>query len=134
VLDVLDQYNAKATFFITGNNMGKGQIDNASTGYPQLIKRMHASGHQIASHTWTHQNLTALTLAQRQNQIYYNEMAFRNILGFFPTYLRPPYSECDNDTQAMLYDMGYHIVYYNIDSNGKLNPGSVVTFLFLSSR
>jgi peptidoglycan/xylan/chitin deacetylase (PgdA/CDA1 family) len=133
VLNVLDQYNAKATFFITGNNMGKGQIDNASTGYPQLIKRMHASGHQIASHTWTHQNLTNLTVAQRQNQMYYNEMALRNILGFFPTYMRPPYSECDNDTQAMLSDMGYHIVYYNIDSNGKPSPELLSYLSILSS-
>jgi len=114
----LDKYNAKATFFITGNNMGKGQIDNVSTGYPQLIQRMHKSGHQIASHTWTHQNLTNMTVEQRQNQMYYNEMAFRNILGFIPTYMRPPYSECDNATQDMLSDMGYHIVFYNIDSQG----------------
>ncbi|KAH8780439.1 glycoside hydrolase/deacetylase [Hyaloscypha finlandica] len=121
VLDVLDQYSAKATFFITGNNMGKGQLDNASTGYPQLLKRMHAAGHQVASHTWTHQNLSAITVQQRQNQMYYNEMAFRNVLGFFPTYMRPPYSECNNETQAMLYDMGYHVVYYNIDSNDYLN-------------
>ena len=102
--------------------MGKGQLDNASTGYPQLLKRMHAAGHQVASHTWTHQNLSALTVQQRQNQMYYNEMAFRNVLGFFPTYMRPPYSECNNETQAMMYDMGYHVVYYNIDSSGKLNP------------
>jgi Polysaccharide deacetylase len=121
VLDVLDQYNAKATFFITGNNMGKGQVDNVSTGYPQLLKRMHESGHQIASHTWTHQNLTALTVQQRQNQMYYNEMAFRNVLGFFPTYMRPPYSECDNDTQDMLSSMGYHVIYYNIDPSGASN-------------
>lgn len=120
ILDVLDKYNAKATFFITGNNMGKGQIDNISTGYPQLIQRMHKSGHQIASHTWTHQNLTNMTIEQKHNQIYYNEMAFRNILGFFPTYMRPPYSECDNATQDMLSDMGYHIVYYNIDSQGSI--------------
>lgn len=118
VLDVLDQYNAKATFFITGNNMGKGQIDNVSTGYPQLLRRMHDSGHQIASHTWTHQNLTNMTTQQRQNQMYYNEMAFRNVLGFFPTYMRPPYSECDDNMENMLADMGYHIIYYNIDPSG----------------
>lgn len=38
ILDLLDQYNAKATFFITGNNNGKGEIDNASLPYAALIK------------------------------------------------------------------------------------------------
>jgi peptidoglycan/xylan/chitin deacetylase (PgdA/CDA1 family) len=120
LLDILDEYNAKATFFITGNNMGKGEIDNETTGYPQIIQRMHRDGHQIASHTWTHQNLSAATPEHRANQMYYNEMAIRNVLGFIPTYMRPPYSQADNDTQKMLYDMGYHITYYNIISNGRL--------------
>jgi peptidoglycan/xylan/chitin deacetylase (PgdA/CDA1 family) len=119
LLDILDKYNAKATFFITGNNMGKGAIDVASTGYPQLLQRMHASGHQLAGHSWTHQNLTNMTQEQKVNQIVYNEMAFRNVLGFFPTYFRPPYSECDNSTRALLGQLGYHILYFNIDSHGK---------------
>jgi peptidoglycan/xylan/chitin deacetylase (PgdA/CDA1 family) len=51
-------------------------------------QRMIAEGHQIASHTWSHQDLDTLDTATFHNQIYYNEMAFRNILGYFPTYLR----------------------------------------------
>lgn len=44
VLDVLDKYGAKATFFVTGNNR---QHDD-------LIKRAHAEGHAIGLHTYTH--------------------------------------------------------------------------------
>lgn len=47
VLDVLASYGAKATFFITGNNLGKGQIDIKDTGWPAIIRRMHAEGHQV---------------------------------------------------------------------------------------
>lgn len=49
---------------------------------------MIAEGHQVASHTWSHQNLTSLDATTFQNQMIYNEMAFRNILGYFPTYMR----------------------------------------------
>jgi peptidoglycan/xylan/chitin deacetylase (PgdA/CDA1 family) len=49
---------------------------------------MVADGHQIGSHTWSHQDLSTLDATRFQNQIVYNEMAFRNILGFFPTYMR----------------------------------------------
>lgn len=38
LLDLLARYNAKATFFINGNNNGVDQIYQCSTGYPALIK------------------------------------------------------------------------------------------------
>jgi peptidoglycan/xylan/chitin deacetylase (PgdA/CDA1 family) len=118
LLDVLASYNAKATFFVTGNNLGKGQMDVEETGYPALIRRMHADGHQIASHTWTHQNLTEMSEEHMINQMHYNEMAFRNILGFFPTYMRPPYSECNSTCQAIMKKMGYHITLYTLVTHG----------------
>lgn len=47
LLDTLQAYGAKATFFITGNNLGKGQIDIEDNGWPAIIRRMHAEGHQV---------------------------------------------------------------------------------------
>lgn len=114
MLDVLASYNAKATFFITGNNIHKGAID---THWAAVIQRMYADGHQIASHTWSHQNLSALTTAQRQDQMVKNEMAFRNILGFFPTYMRPPFSECNSACQTQMKKLGYHVTYFDLDTD-----------------
>lgn len=34
----VQSYGAKATFFITGNNLGKGMINDPSTPYPDIIK------------------------------------------------------------------------------------------------
>lgn len=87
LLDKLKAYGAKATFFITGNNLGKGPIDSTAQ-WSSLIQRMVAEGHQVASHTWSHQNLTSLDPTTFQNQMVYNEMAFRNILGYWPSYMR----------------------------------------------
>jgi peptidoglycan/xylan/chitin deacetylase (PgdA/CDA1 family) len=120
-LDLLDSYNAKATFFITGNNLGKGEIDVESNGWSAIIKRMYISGHQVASHTWSHQDLSTLSTQQMQNQIYYNEMAFRNILGFFPQYMRPPYSSCNGACQDFLASTGYHVIYFDLDSEDYLH-------------
>lgn len=131
ILDILESYNVPATFFITGNNLGKGQIDNGYYPWANLIQRMHNQGHQIASHTWGHQDLGSsaavqsqdtLTRQQRLDQIYYNEIAFNNILGFFPTYLRPPYSDCDEASgcESDLADLGYHIIYFDLDTEDYL--------------
>lgn len=121
VLDKFKRYNAKATFFITGNNFGKGAIDTTPQ-WSNVIKRMIQEGHQVASHTWTHQSLDKVDSETFQNQIIYNEMAFRNILGFFPTYLRPPYSQCaENNCGSKLRKLGYHVVYFDVDTAGYMN-------------
>lgn len=46
----------------------------------------------------------------------YNEMAFRNILGVIPTYMRPPYVDCNADCFTKLGDLGYHAIYYDLDT------------------
>ncbi|PVH87234.1 carbohydrate esterase family 4 protein [Cadophora sp. DSE1049] len=123
IMDLLDKYNAKATFFITGINNGKGAIDNTSTGYPALIKRMYDGGHQLASHTWSHADLCNITSAQRKDEMYKNEMALRNIVGVIPTYMRPPYSSCNADCgcEADMAALGYHITYFDLDTSDYLN-------------
>lgn len=112
LLDLLKTKGVKATFFIVGNNGGKGQINDPKTGYPALIQRMYNDGHQIGSHTWSHQDLSTLTKQQRFDQISKNEIAINDILGFFPTYLRPPYMSCNADCLTDLGNLGYHVVRY----------------------
>jgi len=116
LLDILKANNVTATFFIVGNNGGKGQINDPKTGYPAIIQRMYAEGHQIGSHTWSHQDLSTLTHQQRMDQIVKNEIAITDILGFFPTYLRPPYESCDSDCMNDLGVMGYHVLNYDVDT------------------
>lgn len=124
LLDKLKSYGAKATFFLTGNNLGKGQINDPKTMYPAMIRRMHADGHQIASHTWSHQNASQLTNTQFTNQMVWNEIALNSILGFFPTYMRPPYSICERNCQNILATLGYHTIYFDLDTAGYLNDNA----------
>ncbi|KAG6009219.1 hypothetical protein E4U21_003072 [Claviceps maximensis] len=116
LLDLLDGSNTKATFFITGNNLAKGRIDDASTPWPSVLHRMHNAGHHIGSHTWTHRDLSAINSTIRHAEITHNEMAFRNIFGWIPTYLRPPFLECDAGCQEDLGRAGYHVISVNLDS------------------
>lgn len=44
ILDILDRYNVKATFFVIGTN----------SNYNHLIKRAYDSGHTIGLHSYTH--------------------------------------------------------------------------------
>lgn len=118
ILDVLKSYNAKATFFITGNNINKGQID-ITQEFVDVLKRMDSEGHQMASHTWTHLDLSAISTQDRHNQMIKNEMALRNIVGKIPTYMRPPYSSCtaESGCEDDLAALGYHITYFDLDTD-----------------
>ncbi|OAL47099.1 glycoside hydrolase/deacetylase [Pyrenochaeta sp. DS3sAY3a] len=116
VLDQFASYGFKATFFVTGINIGKGAIDTTSS-WSTVIKRMVAEGHQVASHTWSHQDLSAITDAQRYDQMVKNEMAIRNIIGKYPTYMRPPYSSCNAACQTVLRNLGYVISYFDLDTD-----------------
>ncbi|KAF2855092.1 carbohydrate esterase family 4 protein [Plenodomus tracheiphilus IPT5] len=118
LLNLLATKGAKATFFVTGINLSKGAIDTTSA-WSNVIKRMVSEKHQVASHTWSHQDLSAITSAQRYDQMVRNEMALSNILGKFPTYMRPPYSSCTaaSGCQKDLADLGYVVSYFDLDTD-----------------
>jgi peptidoglycan/xylan/chitin deacetylase (PgdA/CDA1 family) len=118
ILDLFKKYDAKATFFITGNNIAKGQIDKTQE-FVDVIKRMDSEGHQIASHTWTHLDLSKIDADTRKDQILNVEGALNNIVGKIPTYLRPPYSSCtaDSGCQKYMEDMGYHLIFFQLNTD-----------------
>lgn len=121
----MQEYDAKATFFVVGRNMGKGAINDPLTTWPATIRRMFSSGHQIASHTWSHQKLTELTETQFRRQILYNEIALADLLeGRFPTYMRPPHSMSDAITDAWLSELGYHVTYFDLNTRGYENDNA----------
>ena len=118
LLDLLAAHEAKATFFITGDNRAKGHIDDPATAWPSILRRMYNAGHQVASHTWTHRDLTQVNETVRRAEIIHNEMALRNILGRTPTYIRPPFLECSagSGCEETLGDLAYHSISANLDT------------------
>jgi len=125
ILDLLAEYDAKATFFITGATHGR-RIDDTTTGLPALLMRMVLTGNQIGSHTWTHDNLNDDSTEQREEQMVKNEMAFRNIIGQIPTYMRPPYTACNEECEAQLSGkLGYNLISWDLDTQDYLyyDPG-----------
>jgi hypothetical protein len=65
VLDLLNRYHARATFFVNGDNFARGHIDDRATSWPDMVRRMHLAGHQIGSHTWSHADLSVADSEER---------------------------------------------------------------------
>ncbi|KAM0330093.1 hypothetical protein ACHAQA_004264 [Verticillium albo-atrum] len=113
IVDTLEENNVKGTFFVVGKNGG----DGLTTGnYDTLLKRMHANGHHLASHSFSHPNFDKIDYDQKVTELEKNEKAFADILGFIPTYFRPPYTACNEECYQALGDMGYHVTDYDLDT------------------
>ncbi|KAK3952239.1 hypothetical protein QBC32DRAFT_146261 [Pseudoneurospora amorphoporcata] len=122
LLDTLASFSppVHATFFINGANWVSG-IDDESTPYPSLLRRMLSSGHQIASHTWSHLDLTSASTAQRVEQVTLLEDTLQRVVGVRPRYIRPPYATCENGCLEDLEGMGYHVVNFDLDTKDYAN-------------
>ena len=47
-----------------------------------------------------------------------NERAIANVVGKYPTYMRPPFSQCSAESgcQSDMEALGYHRVYFDLDT------------------
>ncbi|KKA26186.1 hypothetical protein TD95_000113 [Thielaviopsis punctulata] len=114
LLDILAQYNVHATFFINGNNMGASietSLDKQNT-----LKRAYAEGHQIASHTWAHADLSWISDARRVWQMAKLDSVLMKIIGVSPTYMRPPYGSCGVACMDTMRSLGYRVVHWSLDT------------------
>ncbi|KAI5814797.1 hypothetical protein BZA77DRAFT_338935 [Pyronema omphalodes] len=114
LLDILKNNNVRATFFVNGDNFGSpADVDSTKT---LLIERMVNEGHQVASHTWNHANLANLNSAEITNQMSRMEQYLINTIGKYPTYMRPPYYDCDDTCMQTMSNLGYHVINCNINT------------------
>lgn len=82
LLNLLRKYDVKATFFIVGENAKE---------HPDLIKRMHAEGHQIGLHHYRHLSNWFLFPHQIKKQCDMAAEVIEQIVGVRPIYYRPPW-------------------------------------------
>lgn len=107
IIDILNGYNAKATFFLVGFWIDK---------YPSEVKAIADAGLDIGNHSENHLNMPRLARAKMEEEIKsVNEKIF-SLTGKTPTYFRAPYGDYDNTLMTCLEDMNMTGVQWSIDS------------------
>jgi peptidoglycan/xylan/chitin deacetylase (PgdA/CDA1 family) len=81
ILDVLEKYGARATFFVVGDRVGN---------YPDEIRRIHALGCEVAQHTYSHKYLTKLSLSDVTIEVKKADDEIRSLIGIDAPVFRPP--------------------------------------------
>ncbi len=108
-LDILKQYDAKATFFCIGANVEK---------HPDIFKSIIKDGHTIGNHTQNHikgwKTKTKVYLKEvkdAQTTIYSN---LKNLNASKVTLFRPPYGQIKPKQGKKLIELGYQIIMWDV--------------------
>lgn len=107
ILDTLNEYNAKATFFMLGLQ---------AEYYPALAAEVANQGHEVANHTYNHTDLTSLNHDQLINEIVTTNNKIEQATGKKPTLFRPPFGSYNEQVINVAEQNGLSIILWSVDS------------------
>lgn len=91
VLDALDRAQVRATFFAIGEQAQRS---------PELVCQIHAAGHAIGNHTYSHRHPWFMSQQTARAQVRDGAKALSDVIGISPRFYRPPhgrYRPCMSD-------------------------------------
>ena len=93
ILNTLDKYHAKATFFMLGSRV---------KNYPDIARDVLARGHEIGNHTWNHPVLTKMPMEQVLKEYTSTANEIELALNQGATVFRPPYGATNDNINAQI--------------------------------
>lgn len=102
ILDVLEKYQVRASFFLIGTN-----INDESA---KSVKRAYDLGCDIENHSKTHSYMDKMTADEIKDEVAYVNAKVKEITGTTPKFFRPPYIAVNNtmyDNIDMTFISGY---------------------------
>ncbi|NQF15101.1 polysaccharide deacetylase family protein [Brevibacillus sp. HB1.3] len=106
ILEVLHQYNVRATFFVLGSQVDK---------HPKVMQWIYKAGHEIGNHGYHHFDLNKLTEHEVYEDIKHAERSILKTTGILAQYYRPPYGILTHDVMSAVQSSGYDIIHWSID-------------------
>jgi len=107
VLDTLKRHQIHASFFLLGRYVEQ---------HPQIVKQIHADGHQIGIHGYRHIAFPLENPAILHNHLESTRQRIVEICGISLKeikHIRPPYGAFTRQTLSLLEEWGYRVVMWN---------------------
>lgn len=104
ILDVLEKYDSRATFFLVGN-----RIDD----YQDVVRREYELGCDVANHSYSHAKFSELKPEKIERQIENTNNKLKKILGVGASLVRTPYGETSS---KVLKNVNYPVILWDIDT------------------
>jgi peptidoglycan/xylan/chitin deacetylase (PgdA/CDA1 family) len=108
LLDLLDEFQVKATFFVIGQKMIK---------HPDLIKMIHKKGHFLGNHSFSHAKFFDLFNYSRMfNELLMTREYIYKLTGIKTKLFRPPYGVTNPNLAKAIRRMGFYSIGWNVRS------------------
>lgn len=114
LLEVFNEKNVKATFFVEGNWAER---------FPELLKLINDKGQEVGNHGYSHAHHEQLSYEENLNEIKRAEEVMEKILGKKTTLFAPPYGEFSDLTIKAANSLGYKTIMWTIDTIDWKKPG-----------
>ena len=105
LLELLERYNAKATFFVIGRYVRE---------CPELVQETAARGHLVGNHTEMHPNLFRLSRREIRIELRLCHDAISNALSSPPKWFRPPFGIRNPWVVPAARELGYRTVMWTL--------------------
>lgn len=115
MLDTLDKYNVKATFFLDGSWLNKNK---------ELALEIKNRGHELENHAYSHPNMSQLTTARATAEISRTKQLLKDSLGVENKWFAPPSGDFDQETVELAAQQGLKTVLWTIDTVDWKKPSS----------
>lgn len=107
ILNILEKYGVKATFFMTGGWVEK---------YPEDVKQIAEAGHELGNHSQNHKNMSELSKSEIQKEIQEVHSSVQKLTGMEMKLFRAPYGDYDDELIETVKASGYLPVQWDVDS------------------
>ena len=107
ILKILNQYNAKATFFVVGKNAQR---------FKSLMMEIHQAGHELGNHTYSHPILTKVSRDRVHGELEVTNKIIAESSGAAPTLFRPPYGSINQRVRDIASELGMETIMWTEDT------------------
>lgn len=107
LIDILEEYDARATFFVTGDWCDR---------YPEDVKQFFDAGHEIQNHSDQHPHVEGINVNDLITDTRDASRKIKSITGSEPTLYRAPYGEYDNSLITTVEGMGMKVIQWDVEA------------------
>ena len=107
ILDILDKYDIKTTFFMTG-----GWVEQ----YPDKVLEIYNRGHDLGNHSQNHKEMSKLSVSEQQEEIMSVANNIKEITGYTSFLFRPPYGDYNSTLIDTVYGCNFYPIEWDVDS------------------
>lgn len=132
LLNILDRYRVKATFFVIGEK---------ALLYPGIVEKIKSEGHTIGNHSFSHSTLMFQKKERIEEEITRTDHTIQKLTGQRPLFFRPPHGWFDVRFRKLMQDSNHRMVLWSLlpydfqETNSQklterirknLKPGSII--------